>query len=99
MLRLLVWASFVLLINQCTCRSFEGYTVLRVVPQNDRELQYLKFLSNNEFEDAPIEFWRVSCCLNESFDLMLNPSVEKPIRQQMHKIGLHPQVLISNVEE
>lgn len=81
-------------------RSYAGYSLIRVVPQNERQLRYLNVLEENlEFEGSLIDVWRSSRGLNHSFELLLSPLISDTLKDEMTKMGFAPETLIEDVEE
>lgn len=97
---LLEFFSILFLIQTSWGRNYSGYSVLRLTPKDDIQLEYLRYLEEEmALEASPVEFWKSGCCVGEDFDVMVGPISQYWFTNQMQKIGLDPNVLIYDLDQ
>lgn len=82
-------------------RHYDGYSVIRVTPNNKNQLQFLSEWAFNisEREDVPIDFWKYPSKVKESVDIMVPPEIRPEVIDLLESVELEPQVTITNVEK
>ena len=79
-------------------KSYSGYSVVRVVPEDKLQLDYLKDLEEEmALDSSPIEFWKSGCCIGTPTDIMVGPIVSYWFMNQLGKLGMEPQMLIDDI--
>lgn len=79
-------------------KSYNGYSVVRVIPQTNMQLEYLRDLEQEmALESSPIEFWKLGCCVGTPSDVMVGPISSYWFMNQLTKLGMEPNVLIDDV--
>ena len=97
--------ALVLLLHQQVAfcqKSFSGFSVLRMTPDTDGKVKFLKSLAYNfdtdvSFQDK-IDFWRRPKDVNYTVDLMVSPDVKEDIRRLLKEQEVNHREMISDVE-
>ncbi|CAG0880549.1 unnamed protein product, partial [Darwinula stevensoni] len=76
-------------------KSYDNYSVLRVIP-HDREslVEMHKF----ELSHPELDFWKKSSMVDMPVDIMVSPGEKSRILEELHQAGFHPGVIIPNVQ-
>jgi murein tripeptide amidase MpaA len=95
--KLLIAVFLILGLNSIFCEKFRynGYTVLRIRPQTQQQLDYLKDLSENNFE---LDFWTYPSIINRTVDLMVPPHLKQSIDGVFRQKSYNFQTMIDDVE-
>jgi murein tripeptide amidase MpaA len=82
-------------------RTFEGYSVLRVLPTREEQLALLNELATDASpgHDQKLNFWRRPSELNSSVDLMIAPEIRDSTLQKLREARLEPHTFIQDLEE
>lgn len=87
-----------LIAARVSCRDFSLFQLLRATPHDDNQLNYLRQLDSNlDFEQSPIEFWKLSKHVHEPSDLMVSRLVGDQLQRKLSQLGITSRVLIENV--
>lgn len=76
-------------------RSFQGYTVLRVTPSTDEQVQFLRSLEANH--DRDLDFWSHPRQVNHPVDIMVAPQKKESFVQTLEEKNIPKDVMMSNV--
>jgi len=79
-------------------RDLFGYSLFRLKPQNEQQLNYLKYLAQTlDFENSPLDFWRLSSGVNDTSEVMLSPVIRNELLKQISAVGMTPRRLMSDI--
>jgi len=73
--------------------SYEGYTVFRVTPKTQLQLDYLKSL---EFEQ--VDFWQECTAIGRHCDIMMSPESQTLFTGHLANLGIETKILMQDVE-
>lgn len=83
-------------------KSFDGFSVLRMTPDTDGKVNFLKSLAYNFDTDVSfmdkVDFWRRPKGVNHSVDLMLAPDVQDDIRALLEENEVRHRIMVPNVQ-
>uniref|UniRef100_A0A8R1TLG2 Peptidase_M14 domain-containing protein n=1 Tax=Onchocerca volvulus TaxID=6282 RepID=A0A8R1TLG2_ONCVO len=68
------------------------YSVLRIIPENDEQLEFLSTLYLTD--DEMVDFWKPPTRINETVDIMVNPGIKDELNHllEMKSISYHIEV-------
>lgn len=83
-------------------RSFDGYTVLRLLPETKDQLEALHNLQVltdlAQKYRGKVDFWKEPRSLNSSVDLMIAPEVKNDIMDTLSARSIKGRVMIPNLQ-
>ncbi|KAI1285365.1 Carboxypeptidase B [Halotydeus destructor] len=84
-------------------RTFEDFTVFRVVPENEQQvLELIQLQEKLDTELAYVgktDFWRRPTGVDGQVDLMVAPDVRRSIEGQLRAANLTPSVMVRDVQK
>ncbi|XP_074602732.1 carboxypeptidase B-like [Brevipalpus obovatus] len=75
---------------------YNGFKVVRVSPQSQNGLDYLRNLSS--ISDGGVDFWKEPSILNMPVDIMISPGRMALLSEKFEQFEMNPQILIEDVE-
>jgi len=100
------WFSF-LFVNQfivlvLSQKSFDGFRVIRMDPDTDGQVDFLRRLAYNFDTDVAfmdkVDFWRRPKTVNQSVDLMVSPEIHEDISMLLSSNEVKHRVMIPDVQ-
>ncbi|XP_021341782.1 carboxypeptidase B-like [Mizuhopecten yessoensis] len=88
----------IIALSQCSQIRYDGYKVVRVVPQKVEHLLALKALQGQQGHDR-VDFWIEPRQVGVPVDLSLSPAVFQHLFSSFTLWGMHPVVILNNVQE
>lgn len=83
-------------------RSFDGFSVIRLQPDTEQKLQFLKNVAFNFDNDISlvneVNFWKRPRSINETVDLMVSPALLSNLQSLFNSNHLTPRILIDNLQ-
>ncbi|XP_054710436.1 carboxypeptidase B-like [Uloborus diversus] len=75
--------------------SYDGYSLFRITPQTDTQLQHLLKLNANT--SSGLDFWLRSTAVNNSADVLVAPSAKEPLLKDLRDLKITFKILIQDV--
>lgn len=83
-------------------RSFDGFSVIRLQPDTEQKLQFLKTVAFNFDNDVSlvneVNFWKRPRNINETVDVMVSPSLLSNLQSLFHDNSLDSRILIHDLQ-
>jgi carboxypeptidase A2 len=77
-------------------KSYEGYKVLKVVPKNPFQLEFLR---HKLVSDDHLDFWTEPSRLGQEVDIMVGPAYLADFQQQLTEASIQINYFIDNVQD
>jgi len=77
-------------------QHYDGYTVLRLIPRTETQLNYLRELERNVVE---LDFWKGPSYLNRAVDVMVPPHLNHTFDRILQSRSFDKTVMIADVEK